>query len=150
MLVGFVYPDMEGTIHRLQTKLGLFQLCRSKHHVGIVLFVATNAPQLALGNVRSKDQSIATPLKLFAQVLLHLTANSTALRMPQHQSLSVVFLNRKEIKLATEPPMIALFSLFALLQPGLELFLSEEGGAVDALHLRPFSVTFPVSTSKGQ
>src|ERR1700682_2055114 len=46
--------------------------------------------------------------------------------------------------------MISFLSFLALLEPGVQFFLREESGAVDALHLRILSVAFPVSAGKGQ
>src|SRR5436190_22527765 len=40
--------------------------------------------------------------------------------------------------------MITLLGFFALLKPGVEFFLSKERYPIDALHLRPLRITFPV------
>src|SRR2546425_5804000 len=46
--------------------------------------------------------------------------------------------------------MIALFGFLTLLQPGIQFLLREEGRAIDGLHLRTFSVAFPISAGGGQ
>ena len=68
----------------------------------------------------------------------------------KHQTLPVLFLNRKQIKLATQPAMIALFGFFALLEPGVEFLRRKERRAIDALHLRLLGVAFPVSARERQ
>src|ERR1700752_1203954 len=44
--------------------------------------------------------------------------------------------------------MVTLLSFFTLLQPRIQLFLREERGAVNALHLRLRRIAFPVSAGK--
>src|SRR5437773_6693850 len=100
MLSRFVHANVKRTVHRLETELRFFQLCRRKHHVGIILFVTTDPPQIALGYMRSKDQPITAPLEFLAEIVLHLRANGAAFRMPKHEALPVLFLYRKQIKLA--------------------------------------------------
>src|SRR5882672_3592883 len=139
---------MKRAVHRLDPKLLPFKLHWREHGVGIVFFVTADEPQIALGNVGRENQSIATSCQLFAEVIFQLLANGAALRMPEHQSLAVLFLNRKQIKLFTQTPVISLFSLFALLQPRVQLFLRKEGRAVDALHLRLRGITLPISARK--
>ena len=43
-------------------------------------------------------------------------------------------------------PMIALLGFFSLLQPRVQFVLREESRPIDALHLWPFGVAFPVGT----
>src|SRR5215216_7576192 len=92
-------------------------------------------PQLAFGNVRREDQPVTSKQELLAQVVFHLLADRAAFRMPEDQTLPVVFLNGKQVELTAETAMISLFRLFTLLQPGVEFFLRKERRAVDALHL---------------
>src|SRR2546429_691973 len=44
--------------------------------------------------------------------------------------------------------MIALLSFFALLEPRIQFFLREKRSAIDALHLRPFSITLPIGAGE--
>src|SRR5438128_757799 len=46
--------------------------------------------------------------------------------------------------------MIALLSFLALLEPRVQFLRCEERGAIDALHLRPLGVAFPISTGQRQ
>src|SRR6266481_7704502 len=108
----------------------------------------TGEPQLALSNMWRENQPITSPEQLFAQIVFHLFANSSALWVPEDQSLAIFFLNRKQIELTSKFSVIALFSLFALLQPGVQLLLCKESRAIDALHLRPLSVTLPIGAGK--
>src|SRR5205085_2254424 len=139
MLRRLVHADVERTVHRLQTKLSFFQLSRRKHYVRVVLFVTADAPEIALGYMRRVNQSVTALRKFCAQIVFHLRPDRAARRMPEHQALSVFFLNRKQIEFAAQPPVIALFSFLTLLQPTVEFSLSEERRAIDPLHLRPLS-----------
>src|ERR1044072_5937264 len=112
--------------------------------------MAAREPQIAFRNVRRVDQPITAQQKLFAQVVFHLLADRAAFRVPEDQTLAVVFLNRKQIKLATQTTMIALLSFFTLLEPCIELFLREKSRAVDPLHLLLRRVAFPVSAGERQ
>src|SRR5438105_860852 len=141
---------MKRTIHRLETELRLLQRRRRKHRVAIVLLVSTQLPQFALRDVRRVDEAIVPSNQLFAQIILHLLPNDAALRMPEDQSLAILFLNRKQIEFAPETPMIALLGFCTLPQPPIQFFLGEESRAVDALHLRPFGVAFPISARQRQ
>ena len=44
--------------------------------------------------------------------------------------------------------MIALLSFFALLEPRFQFFLREKSSAIDALHLRPFSIALPIGAGE--
>src|SRR5947207_1253783 len=104
---------MERTVHGLEPELRSFQLRGREHYVAIILFVAAQLPKLALRNVWSEDQTIPALLELFAQIVFHLLANRTALRVPHHEALPVLVLNRKQIQFAAQPPMIALLGFLA-------------------------------------
>src|SRR5947208_12162074 len=98
--------------------------------------------------MRRVNQSVAALRKFRAQIIFHLRPDRAALRMPEHEALTVIFLNRKQIEFAAESSMIALLSFLALLQPTVEFSLSEERRAIDALHLRPLRIAFPVRTGQ--
>src|SRR5437762_11138683 len=100
--------------------------------------------------MRRVNQSVTAPLKFRAQIIFHLRPDRAALRMPEHEALSVVFLNRKQIEFAAESSMVTLLSFLTLFQPTVEFSLSEERRAVDALHLRTLSIAFPVSAGQRQ
>src|SRR5260370_29832913 len=149
-LLRFVYADMHRAIHRLQTELSFFELGRRKHRVTIVLFVTAQLPKLALGDVRRVNKTVVALDQFFAQVIVHLLADDAALRMPEDETLSVLFLNREQIEFPTKPAMIALLSFLALLPPRVKFLRPEQSSAIDALHLRPLRVAFPVGTGQRQ
>ena len=68
--------------------------------------------------------------------------------MPQDQPLAVTLLNRKQIEFATQPTMIALLSLFTLLEPRIEFVLRKKRSSIDALHLWSLGITLPVSAGE--
>src|ERR1041385_5169431 len=148
MLRRLVNTDVKRAVHRLDAKFLLFKFHRREHRVDVVDFVPAGEPELTLRDVRREDESISAQQQLLAQVVFHLLANRAALRVPEDETLTVFFLNREQIELATQPSMISLLCLFALLQPRVELFLREERRAVDALHLRLRGVAFPVSAGE--
>src|SRR5689334_1213206 len=143
-----VNADVKRAVHRLDAKLLPFKLHRREHRIGVVAFVTAREPQLAFRDVGRKHETVTASQELLAQVVFHLLANRAALRVPEDQSLAVLFLNREQVELAAETTMIALLCFFALLQPRIELFLREESRAVDALHLRLRRVAFPVSAGE--
>src|SRR5207249_9531934 len=114
MLCRLVHADVERTVHRLQTKLDLFQFRRRKHYVRIILFVTANAPKLTLSDMRRVNQSVTALLKFRAQIVFHLRPDRDALRMPEHEALTVIFLNRKQIEFAAESYMVSLFRLLMM------------------------------------
>ena len=44
--------------------------------------------------------------------------------------------------------MIALLSFFALLEPRIQFFLGEKSSSIDALHLWPLGIAFPVGAGE--
>src|SRR6185503_3689290 len=102
MLRRLVNADVKWAVHRLDAEFLLFKLHRRKHRVGVVDLVAAREPELALGDVRPEDESLA-----------------------------VVFLDRKQIQLTTKTAMVTLFGFFTLLEPRVELFLREERRTVN-------------------
>src|SRR5947209_11500427 len=70
--------------------------------------------------------------------------------MPEYKPLPELLLNRKEVKLSPKTTMVSLFCFLALLEPSVKFLLSEEGCAVDALHLRAFGIAFPISSGEAE
>ena len=64
--------------------------------------------------------------------------------MPEDQARSGEFLNRKQVELFAEHAMVALLRFFDAGEVGVEIFLGEEGSAIDALQLRILFVSQPV------
>jgi len=137
-------PIVERAVHRLEAKLGLLGRHRREHRVGEILFVPAGPPQVAPGDVRRVDQAVAALQQLLTEVVLHLLADDTALRVPEDQALAVLLVNREEIELTAKPAVVASLGLLPLVDPRLQLRSCRKGGAVDALHLRTPGVTLPV------
>src|SRR5258705_273664 len=108
---------MKRAVHRLEPKLRLFKRGRREHRVGIVLLMSTYLPQFALGDVWRINKTIVAPHQFLAQVVFHLLTDDSALRMPEDQSLPVLFLNRKQVEFFAKTSVISLLGLFALLEP---------------------------------
>src|SRR5438128_11098246 len=149
-LLRSVYSDMERTIDRLEPELSRFECRRREHRIAVILFVTAQLPKLAFGNVRRVNKTVIALDQFLAQIVIHLLADDAAFRMPENQTMTVTFLDRKEIQLAPEPSVIALLGFLALFEPRIQFFLSKERRPIDALNLRPLSVTFPVRTSELQ
>ena len=92
-LLRFVNPDVHWAVHRLKTKLSLFQFGGREHRIAVVLFVAAQLPKLTPGNVRRVNKTVVPFGELLAQIVVHLLAHDAALRMPEHETLSVLLMN---------------------------------------------------------
>src|SRR6185295_3957658 len=81
---------------------------------------------------------------LFPPEVLHLHPHEAALRMPEDEAGSGVVADREEIELAAQLPVVAALGFLEAMEVLVELFLREEGVAVDALHLRVALAALPV------
>src|SRR5690606_26420830 len=79
-----------------------------------------------------------------AHVVLQRLEQGPALRVPEDDARPLL-LEMEEVHLTAEAAMIALFSLFELLQVSIEVLLVGPGGAVDALELRLARIPAPVA-----
>src|SRR5437867_270733 len=70
--------------------------------------------------------------------------------MPKDQTLTVFVRDRKQIKLAAQPPVIALLSFFSLLKPCIELGLCGERDTINTLHLLALGVAFPIRAGQSK
>jgi len=116
-LLRFVDADMERAVHRLEPKLGFLNRSWRKHRIAVTLFMPADLPQFTLGDVRRVHKTVISLDQLAAQVVFHLLANDAALRMPEDQTLPVIFQNRKQIELAAKTTVVPFLSLFTLFQP---------------------------------
>src|SRR6185312_14972416 len=112
MLRGLVDANMARTIHRLKSEFRALEFHRRKHRVSVVLFVSTNRPKLALGYVRRKNLPVASLSQLFTNVVFHFATNGSALRMPEDETLAVLFLNREQVQFPTKLAMVASLRFF--------------------------------------
>ena len=147
-LLRAVDADVERAVHRLDAELRLFELHRREHRVAVVLLVAADLPQFALGDVRRIDEGVAAAAQLLVKIILHRLADDRALRVPEDESSAVGVLNGEEVEFTPQTSVVAALGLLALFDPRVEFFLSGEGRAVDALHLRALRVAHPVSAGE--
>src|SRR5262249_31759901 len=97
-LIRFVDAYMERAIHRSYAIGHLIHLHRSEHTIGVVLLVAGDHPQIPLCDLRSEYKPVSVLDQHRAQEVLDLLAHYPALRMPEYESRSVVFLDAEEIE----------------------------------------------------
>src|SRR5579885_28716 len=131
-LLRAVDADVERAVHRLDAELHVFELHRREHRVAVRLVVAARDPEVALGDVRRVNKSVAALVQLLVEVVLHRLADDRALRVPEDEASAVLLLNREEVEFFAQATVVAPLGLLALLDPGVEFFLRGEGGSVDA------------------
>ena len=68
--------------------------------------------------------------------------------MPEDEACAGELLNAEEVELLAQDAMVAARGFFEAGEVGIEIFLGEEGGAVDALELRILLVAEPVSAGE--
>src|SRR4029077_5599140 len=90
------------------------------------------------------DEIVAALHERVAEPVFHFAANDAALRMPEDEAGAGVFLDAEEIELLAEAAMVAALGFFELVKIVVEIFLIDEAGAVDALHLWIAFLTLPV------
>ena len=145
-----VDEDVAGAVHRLEAVLGVVQLHRRIHVVGVVALVAADLPELATHDVRRVDEQVAAADALVAHPVFHGLADEAALGVPEDEAGAGDFLNAKEVELFAEDAVVAGLDLFKVLEVGVEIFLVEEGGSVDALELLVLLVAEPVGAGDGR
>src|SRR2546429_1627883 len=138
---------MTGTVHRLQAILSIVELHRVEHVLAVITLMPRSKKQLPPRHMRRIDQRVAALHVLLAHPVFHLFADDATLGMPENQTRSGQFLNRKQIELLPQHAMVALLRLFDLLEMSVEIFLREERSPVDALQLLILLVAQPVSSS---
>src|SRR5579875_251223 len=103
----FVDENVARTVHRLQPVLGVVQLHRRKHVLGIDAVVAGDLPQLAAHDVGRIDQQIAAANALLAHPVLHDFANHGAFGMPEDEAGAGEILHAEEVQLLAQDAVIA-------------------------------------------
>jgi hypothetical protein len=91
---------------------------------------------------------VAAADTLVAHPVFHDFADHGALGMPEDEAGAGDLLNAEEVELLAEEAMIALGDFFEAGEVGVEVFLREEGGAVDALELGILFVAEPVGSGE--
>src|SRR5579875_3044496 len=103
----FVDENVARTVHRLQPVLGVVQLHRRKHVLGIDAVVAGDLPQIAAHDVGRIDQQIAAANALLAHPVLHDFANHGAFGMPEDEAGAGEILHAEEVQLLAQDAVIA-------------------------------------------
>src|SRR5688572_9570155 len=146
----FVDTDMERAVHRLEPVFLVLDLRRSVHRIGVIILVTAGEPQLTLCDMRREDEAVTPLFQLLAEQFLHLIPDDAAFRVPEDQSLSVFVGDREVIEFAPQLSVIPFLGFLTLLDPGIELLLRGERGAIDTLHLLALGVAFPVGPRKSK
>src|ERR1700722_12303737 len=95
-----------------------------------------------------KDHGVAAAQTLIAHPVFHHLADDAAFRVPEDKAGARDLLNAEQVKLLAEQAMVALGRFFEAGKVGVEIFLREEGSAVNALQLRILFIPEPVSAGK--
>ena len=96
-----------------------------------------------------KTMLIAAADALVAHPVFHDLADDAALGMPEDEAGAGDLLDAEEVELLAEDAMVAApWLLFQAREVGVEIFLREEGGAVDALELGILLVAEPVGAGQ--
>src|SRR5437868_2712342 len=103
--------------------------------VPVVREVAAGAVKLQAADVRGVDRKIAALDELFPNEAFEQPANNCAPGHPQDQAAAGRGADGEELELLAEDTMVALLRFLELAQVGVEVFLAEEGRAVEALKL---------------
>ena len=136
--------QVERAVHRLELVLDVLDLDRRVHVRPVEIGVPARVPEVELRDVRRVDDVVAAGVVLVAPVVLDLLADEAALRVPQHEPGAGLVGDREQVELAAELAVVAALGLLDAVQVLVELFLREEGVAVDALHRRVAFLALPV------
>src|SRR4029077_18455619 len=118
---------------------------RAEHALLIEIGVAGSLPEVEEHDVGCENKIVAAFKKFMAQPVFHERANQAALGMPKNKSWTGFLLDAKEIKLPTQPAMVAALGFFQTMQVSVQLFLRKESRGVNALQLRIPFLTLPIS-----
>ena len=144
-----IFEDLNVTraVHRLDDEGALVVFARlgQEHVFAEGRHVAGSDPQRRIHELRRVDFDVAGSGLAAADIAFEDLIKRPALRVPEHRARRL-FLEVKQVHLAAEPAMIALFRLFDLLEVRVELFLLGEGGAVDAAKHFAVGVSAPIGT----
>ena len=110
--------------------------------------MAADLPEFAAHDVRRVDKLVAAAEALVAHPVFHDLADDGALGVPEDEACAGELLNAEEVELLAQDAMVAARGFFKAGEVGVQIFLGEEGGAVDALELRILLVAEPVSAGE--
>ena len=109
------------------------RVAENEHAVEVVVPVAGDLIQLALGQQRRLRQQIAALFLLVLDPALQRLDDARALRQQDGQALADNVDGREVFQLTAELVVVALAGFLLLLQVFVQLLLLREGNAVDAL-----------------
>ncbi|TLD45489.1 MAG: hypothetical protein FAZ92_02233 [Accumulibacter sp.] len=138
--------DVPGAVHRLDRVVTVLRGSR-EHVLRIVLPVARALPERTIHDHRRLHFAIAVLAEQTPDVLFDFLPNGPALRVPEDHPGRLV-LQVKEVELPTQLAMIPLLGFFEHVQVCILVFLTDPGGAVDALQLFVSVVPAPVGTGQ--
>ena len=104
-------------------------------------------PEATVEQLRGLHLIITIGLKAAADILLQCLPDNVALFVPEHRTLRL-FLQMKEIHLAADFSVVALFGFLDHGQIGFELFVIGPASAVNALQHLVIAVAAPIGTGK--
>jgi hypothetical protein len=135
--------DMARAVHRLDGELALVLGHRGEHVLAKCLPVPRGLPQRLVEDLRPVHLAIADRVLPSPHVIDETLKQLPALRVPEDDS-GALFLEVKEIHLATQLAMVALLRFLDLPEISRKLLLDRPGGAVDPLQLCVVVITAPV------
>src|SRR5271165_276622 len=100
--------------------------------------------EVNLRQVWSVNMLVARATFFFQNVVLQKTANGGALRQPERQTRSHQITYSEKAEFFSDAAMVAAFGFFELVQIFVQLFLVNEAGTINPLHLRIAFLAFPV------
>ena len=103
-------------------------------------------PQVEPADVRREHQLIPAAEQLLPQKVFDLLADEAPLGMPEYQARSCLILDAEQVQVLAQAPVVALPGFVKLGKVGVQLFLREERGPVDALQGVRALVALPVRT----
>ncbi len=142
--------DVKRAVHRLDEVPLAFQLHPAEEVLLVVLEVSRDLEQLFARDVGAVDRLVATPHDLAADEILDHLAEHRPLGVPEGEPGADQLVEREEIQLAPQRPVVALLGFFQPLQMLVELRLRGERRPVHALELRVALVTAPVGARERQ
>lgn len=141
---------LERAGHRAQSEAFLrlvVRVAENEHAVEVVVPVAGDLIQLALGQQRRLRQQIAALFLLVLDPALQRLDDARALRQQDGQALADNVDGREVFQLTAELVVVAPAGLLLLLQVFVQLLLLREGNAVDALEHLALRIAAPVSAA---
>ena len=130
-----VCEHVKGAVHGLELVLPLIYLHGAKHALGIEVEVAGGLPQADIGHVWCVQQFVSSCEMGLTPKILDQQAHPRPAGMPEHKPSPGLILDREQIQVGAQSPVVPSFGLFLAPLVFRQLFSCFPGGAVDALQL---------------